>query len=396
MVRAAVASWAVPHGVPAPDPLKLDGVDAMISDGIVMMLGQRGVGGLGGGGRPVAAGHVTATDPFRPAAPERHLLSCYLRHSASVRYSALLAQSRASDRTRLLSAAGPTAGTSLTAPLSYDGITYSDRQWACALRWRLGVADTGPPQPCMNQGVASGEMCEEILDAQGDHAVECERGPLRNHRHNAIADDYAGIVEEIGAMAWREVFVAEWSSQREAVWMCGCTGCWRCRTRYWTSLCDIHARSVTSLEPQRRKGMQRPRGSRRRLLAIPLLACVVSGHWLMRRGAGGALRPNASSRLVLQSLPVGHTDAAGYLVPASAGGVRDWMPHCTAASLPSCQRHAGAYQGESGIEQGQWTGLALRRGAACERACRLVAGKSTVREVSLTDSPLMRGQQQQQ
>ena len=54
--------------------------------------------------------------------------------------------------------------------------------------------------------------------------VRARTSPQSPPRHNAIADDYAGIVEEIGAMARREVFVAEWSSQREAwldVWVYG-------------------------------------------------------------------------------------------------------------------------------------------------------------------------------
>ena len=223
-VCAAVAAWASPLGTPIPDPCRLDGVDGIVSDGIAELLRSEGIEGLGGGGKPVAAGQPVTIDPFRPATPERHLLSHYLRHAAETRYKGMLEAADASDRTRLLSASGPTAGSSFTSPLNNDGVSYSDRQWSLAIRWRLGIPHPGPPQACMNQSAARGEACEESIDADGDHAVECERGPLRNQRHDALADDYASIMEEIGAVARREVFVAEWSGQREAwldVWAYG-------------------------------------------------------------------------------------------------------------------------------------------------------------------------------
>ena len=76
----------------------------------------------------------------------------------------------------------------------------------------------------MNERASDGERCNEMVDKDADHAVECEGGPLRTARHDALADVYAEILEEIGAIARREVFVAELSGAKEAwldVWAYG-------------------------------------------------------------------------------------------------------------------------------------------------------------------------------
>ncbi|CAE8618940.1 unnamed protein product [Polarella glacialis] len=70
----------------------------------------------------------------------------------------------------------------------------------------------------MNQR-ADEEMCGETLDCDGDHAVECGTGPLRKFRHDALADIYADILEEIGAVARREVFVPEFSAGAVEAWL---------------------------------------------------------------------------------------------------------------------------------------------------------------------------------
>ena len=87
----------------------------------------------------------------------------------------------------------------------------------------LGIAYPGPAQPCSNTK-ADEEPCGEILDEHGDHAVICACGPLRIARHNGLADIYADIVEEIGGIARREVFVPEFTVHNEAwlgVWAYG-------------------------------------------------------------------------------------------------------------------------------------------------------------------------------
>ena len=45
-----------------------------------------------------------------------------------------------------------------------------------------------------------------------DHAVTCPRGPLRNILHNQVSDEVAAVVEECGARARREAFVAEFTA----------------------------------------------------------------------------------------------------------------------------------------------------------------------------------------
>ena len=113
-LRGAVREWADGLGVQL-DPKTLDGVDAALGDGLLRMLADRGIAGLGGGGCPIANVNETALDPLRPAQPERHLLSAYMRHSSETRYQTLLDTAIESQRVRLRSAAGPTAGSSLVA-----------------------------------------------------------------------------------------------------------------------------------------------------------------------------------------------------------------------------------------------------------------------------------------
>ena len=49
--------------------------------------------------------------------------------------------------------------------------------------------------------------------------MECGTGPLRTFRHNDVADVYAEIFEEIGAVARREVFVPEFSTGAVEAWL---------------------------------------------------------------------------------------------------------------------------------------------------------------------------------
>ena len=154
-------------------------------------------------------------EPLRPAAPDRHLLGSYLQHSAANQYSALLESMDVKASTRLTSAAGPTAGSSFVAQLSTHGVHYTDRQFEQAVRWRLGMLALGPVRSCLNTK-ADGEVCGEALDQHADHAVICPCGPMRVARHNGLAVIYADIVEEIGGVARREVFVPEFSAKGEA------------------------------------------------------------------------------------------------------------------------------------------------------------------------------------
>ena len=66
---------------------------------------------------------------------------------------------------------------------------------------------------------ADEQPCNESLATGGDHAVDCGTGPLRTFRHNDVADVYAEIFEEIGAVARREVFVPEFSTGDVEAWL---------------------------------------------------------------------------------------------------------------------------------------------------------------------------------
>ena len=79
----------------------------------------------------------------------------------------------------------------------------------------MGVLPPGPAQLCLN-AKADGELCGDALDPDGNHAVICPCGPMRIARHNGLADIYADIIEEIGGVTRREVYVQEFSSTSEA------------------------------------------------------------------------------------------------------------------------------------------------------------------------------------
>ena len=213
-LRAAIASWCTTEV----EPERFDGVDQAVADGLPGMLVQRGITALGGWGRPAASGEPSARDPFRPAVPEKHLLSAYLWHSAEACSFDLWCKLEDAQRVRMLSAGGPSAGTSFVAPLNTPGVHYTDRQWSEAVRWRLGMKIPMPTATCKNENLR-GETCNELLDTNGDHAVTCGTGPLRTLRHDGLADIYADILEEVGALARRETFVPELSKRGKEAWL---------------------------------------------------------------------------------------------------------------------------------------------------------------------------------
>ena len=222
-LRDTIASWGLVDSDGAPcDPSELDGVGSDGGKDLLHLLSERGVAPLSGKGCP-EPGSIQASDPLRPRVPPARLLSALLSSAADSAFANLLSTSSPADRIRLLSAGGASAGASLTAPLSNDGVHFSDWQWAEALGWRLGVRTPGPGSLCKNQK-ESGEACQAVLDDGQDHAVDCPCGPLRNRRHDDIAEVYADILEECGALCRREVFVPEFSSKKEAwldVWAYG-------------------------------------------------------------------------------------------------------------------------------------------------------------------------------
>jgi hypothetical protein len=215
-LRLRIAEWAEAEKVQL-DPKQLDGIAVDEEAGLMQHLADRGIDGIHGTGRPASTSVPAApTDPLRPQAPDKHLLSGLLRHSADVRYAKLFAAAPAAERIRLLSASGPSAGSSMVAPLCTAGVHMTDWQWTSACRWRLGLMFSGRLGSCCNQR-RDGTCCQAPLDREGNHAADCPCGPLRNQRHDELAEIYADILEEAGGIARREVHVEELSGVKEAV-----------------------------------------------------------------------------------------------------------------------------------------------------------------------------------
>jgi hypothetical protein len=156
---------------------------------------------LGQQGLPAA---VPVADPLASPCPARHLQSAYMAHRAEQLYNDLRAQGSTRDKVRLLSAGGPTSGSSL---VSMSETAFTDSQWREALRWRLGLP--GPAGRCRNVASKDGERCNDVLDADGDHALLCMTGPVRQAVHGELADVLCEFIEEAGARARREAFVQE-------------------------------------------------------------------------------------------------------------------------------------------------------------------------------------------
>ena len=113
-VRGAVAAWG--HDVNLAKAL--DGVDeAVDADGVLEALHGQGIS-LGPGGIPLphSTGQAQDREVMRPPVPHQHLLSLMLSTAAQHRYESLFGTSTCRDKTPLMSAGGPSAGKSLTAP----------------------------------------------------------------------------------------------------------------------------------------------------------------------------------------------------------------------------------------------------------------------------------------
>ena len=221
-LRETVEAWQELEKCEPPlRPNALDGVAAEEHD-LLDGLCQLGIRGLTGTGQPLA--EVSgSSDPLRVHRPDTHLLSSYLGAAASAIFEKLRQVSDRESRARLYSAGGPSAGSCFTAPLSMDGVHLADWQITEAMRFRLGIPQPGPRILCKNQK-QNGDPCGAHVDAWGTHPIDCPVGPLRTRRHDDLADDYASILEECGAISRREAFVLEFSSAEEAwldVWSYG-------------------------------------------------------------------------------------------------------------------------------------------------------------------------------
>ena len=110
------------------------------------------------------------------------------------------------------------------APLSTPGIKYTDEEWCCTLRRRLGVPPTGPLRPhgtrlCQNFNASKGERCGAELDYAGNHAAVCPCGPLTNLCHDGLCDRWCDVLDETGVCTRRDLYVPELSTPAKEAWL---------------------------------------------------------------------------------------------------------------------------------------------------------------------------------
>ena len=240
----AVAEWLAEDAPKqgCPDTAnKVDGVDLEIETGLLEKLAQRGIERLGGAGLPTPSVTDAVADPLRPAVPARHLQSVYMSASAKHELGRVQAQVGRDDKARLHSAGGPTAGTCMVTGLTAGSqLHFTDQQWMAAIRWRWGLSQGQQGALCRNWNAQRSCQCNEVLDANGNHAADCPCGPLRTIRHDSLCDEWGEIFEEVGATARREIFCEELSKPSKEAWL----DVWACGTPELSSVYfDVTARN---------------------------------------------------------------------------------------------------------------------------------------------------------
>ena len=161
-----------------------------------------------------------ADQGLRPACPARHLQSAYMRARATHQLASRLDREDNQTKARILSAGGPTAGTCFVASMAGAAVlNFTGQAWMAAIRWRWGMVAGPADIRCQNWNKSKEEPCGETLDIDGDHAVGCPCGPLRNMRHNAICDCWADFVDEVGGAARRGCYSSIHSTASQEAWL---------------------------------------------------------------------------------------------------------------------------------------------------------------------------------
>ena len=123
------------------------------------------------------------------------MLSGFLEQAAQRRYQRLLSAEPPEAtteqirwaRTRLRSAAGPTARKVLTATLDWQGVAFSDKEWRIAAACRLWLPSRTATAICQSES-GNGQTCVEPTDPYGDHATQRRIGPHIHHKHSNASD----------------------------------------------------------------------------------------------------------------------------------------------------------------------------------------------------------------
>ena len=74
-----------------------------------------------------------------------------------------------------------------------------------ALRRHLGLPVFAPPQTCGYAPLTTGQVCSARVGEYSTHVHTCIQGP-RQHRHNAIAQVWRGILREAGYLRRSKMF----------------------------------------------------------------------------------------------------------------------------------------------------------------------------------------------
>ena len=118
--------------------------------------------------------------------PRKHMQRAILRHIGQRDYNWLLANATSKeDAARLMSAAGQVAGLWLLPPWGAKLATFTNIQWAIALRFKLGMDLFAPGTMCA-LSAQNGKPCPKAVDPKGYHIFSCGNGPQRLARHDNL------------------------------------------------------------------------------------------------------------------------------------------------------------------------------------------------------------------
>ena len=166
-------------------------------------------------------------DGFRPLRKRQRALSQKLEDKALAELLTDHAVPRGA-KARVRSCGGPGAGAWLAALPADAGLSFSDEEFAVALRFRLGQDLCLAGQRCANTYVTAGDgrrvgdRCRGTLDAAGLHAATCLVGGRRKHTHNGQRDLWAQQLPGAGYAVQQEQHVPgwdRWKQRRNGLWV---------------------------------------------------------------------------------------------------------------------------------------------------------------------------------
>ena len=158
-------------------------------------------------------------------APQKKVQKMLCKRVDIKNFQLLLASMDLSSRARLRSCAGPLAGAWQWASPASPSERFEDSEYRRTSRSLLGqpVAEEG--SLCQNvtrSGAYMGQVCNEMICAQGHHCYRCARGGGTKSRSTDIEKVLMQILGECGNQSLAQVFVPQW-----ARWKSHCASCSR-------------------------------------------------------------------------------------------------------------------------------------------------------------------------